>query len=303
LVLSGCGTQTEAGSSSHGPFEIGFVNGADTEFHTCLAKAVKRRAADNSVVLYTANSRQKAAVELSNIKEMIARHVDAIILQTVDVKALKSDIAKARAAGIAVFLTSVVPDDTADLLGAVVVDQTAVGKLDAGWVARDADGRQVSVGIVAGAPGGASDQLVAGFTKYLPDNASVVANEPGMYDAATARKVAANMIARYPGLNYVFVANEEMAFAVRKAFTAAGADGVKIVTVNGTDEGLAALKDGRISATVTNSAEQLGILAVDNTVALLRKDDRVSRIDKLPIRLITKTNTDLAPMYCPPADE
>lgn len=305
-VLAGCGAQAGAGSSRHGPLEFGFVNGSDTEFHACLAKAVAERAADNGIVLHTADSRQKASTELANIKDMIARGVDAIILQTVDVTALKSDIEKADEAGIPLFLTSVAPEDTDGLLGAVVVDQAAVGRLDADWVARDADGARVSVGVLAGAPGGASDLLVSGFTGRLPGTARVVANEPGMYEPDVARGVAARMIAAHPDLDYVFVANEEMALAARKAFTAAGADGVRIATVNGTDEGLAALKDGRISATVTNSAEQLGELAVDNAVSLLRGDDdggTTKRITTLPIRLLTKDNTDLAPPYCPQPNE
>ncbi|MFJ5154167.1 hypothetical protein ACIQCF_21740 [Streptomyces sp. NPDC088353] len=38
------------------------------------------------------------------------------------------------------------------------------------------------------------------------------------------------MIQAHPDLDYVFVANEEMAFAVRKVFDAAGGKGIKIVT-------------------------------------------------------------------------
>ncbi|MFF9858390.1 substrate-binding domain-containing protein [Streptomyces tendae] len=71
---------------------------------------------------------------------MIAREVDAIILQTVDTDALKRDIGKAAEADIPVFPTSVSTDPD-DILGAVVVDLEAVGRLDAQWVADDAGGR------------------------------------------------------------------------------------------------------------------------------------------------------------------
>ncbi|WP_326720113.1 sugar ABC transporter substrate-binding protein [Streptomyces sp. NBC_00243] len=301
LVLSGCGTQSQSRTAS-GPLTIGFVNGSDTAFHTCLRKAVEEEATAQRVTLYTANSRQDPGTELSNIQDMIARDVDAVIVQTVNVSALEDDIAKAKKAGIPIFLTTFVPEDTADLLGAVVVDLRKVGELDADWVARDAAGRQVEVGVIAGAPGAASDLLTSGFSERLPANAEVVATAPGMFDAAKAESVAANMIQAHPDLRYAFVANEEMAFGVRKAFDAAGAEDVRIVTVNGTDEGLAALKDGRFSATVTNSAMRIGELAVENTVDLLRKYKEVEKITELPIRLITEDNTELAPMYCPSND-
>lgn len=298
LVLSGCGLQSTAESGIDGPITLGFVNGGTTRFHTCLQESVERVAMYNRADIHTANSKQDAATELSNIEAMIRRKVDALIVQTVNVDALKDDIARAKSAGVPVFLTSVVPEDTSDILGAVVVDLKNVGALDARWIEKDAAGRDATVGIVAGAPGAASDLLVGGFTKALPSNAEVVASGLGMFDPAKARDVAEKMIQAHPDLDYAFVANEEMAFAVRKAFDAAGAEDVRIVTVNGTDEGLAALKDGRFSATVSNSAADTGELAVTNTIALLRDED-TDKIANTRIRLVTKGNADEAPLYCP----
>ncbi|MFD7462443.1 MULTISPECIES: sugar ABC transporter substrate-binding protein [unclassified Streptomyces] len=303
LALSGCQLRSTAGQAADGPDTLGFVNGGTTQFHTCLQRSIEQEARNNLVDLYTADSGQDSAGELANIEDMIARDVDALIVQTVDVDALEKHIARARDADIPVFLTSVVPEDTSDILGAVVVDLKAAGRLDAEWIAEDAAGRPVTVGIVAGAPGAASDLLVGGFTSALPDNAEVVAEAPGMYDPAEARRVAEDMIRSHPDLTYAFVANEQMAFAVRKAFDAAGAGQVKIVTVNGTDEGLAALKDGRFSATVANSAAETGELAVTNTIALLRGEKtEADKIAKTPLRLVTKDNADLVPLYCPPED-
>ena len=72
------------------------------------------------------------------------------------------------------------------------------------------------------------------------------------------------------------------------------------MTVNGTDEGLAALKDGRFAATVANSAEDTGELAVTNAIDLLRGDDGVDKMATTPVRLVTKRNADTAPLYCDP---
>lgn len=255
-------------------------------------------ARNNLAELHIANSRQDAATELANIDDMIARDVDAIIVQTVDVDALRDDIAEARSAEVPAFLTSVAPDDTSDILGAVVVLEH-VGRLDAGWIEKAAAGKKAQVGIVAGAPGAPSDLLVGGFTDALPADAEVAANRSGMFDPDKAREVAADMIRDRPDLDYAFVANEAMAFAVRKAFDAAGAQAVRIVTVNGTDEGLAALKDGRFAATVANSAADTGELAVTNTISLLRDWD-AEKIAHTPARLVTESNADTAPLYCPP---
>ncbi|MET7942750.1 sugar ABC transporter substrate-binding protein [Streptomyces sp. NPDC005302] len=297
LVLSGCGGDDNAGTQS-GDIAIGFVNGADTAFHTCLQKAVEQTAKKEGAKVYTANSHQNSGTELSNIEDMISRNVSALIVQTVNVDALKGDIAKAKAAGVPIYLTSVATDDADDILGAAVVDLKKVGSLDADWIRTDAAGKDVKVGVVAGAPGAASDLLVGGFTKELPATAKVVANQPGMFNPVKAQEVAENMIQAHPDLDYAFVANEEMGFAVRKAFDAAGAKDVRIVTVNGTDEGLAAVKDGRFSATVANSAMVIGQTAVEDTVGLLGKE-KVDKIANIPLLLVTKDNLTKAPQYCP----
>jgi ABC-type sugar transport system substrate-binding protein len=299
LVLAGCGSQGDSGGASGGSVTLGFVNGSNTHFHTCLLKSVEQEAKAQDAKLYSANSKQDAGTELSNIEDMIARDVDALIVQTVNVDALEGDIAKAEAAGVPIYLTSVATSDMSDVLGAAVVDLKKVGALDAGWIEKDAAGRDVRVGIVAGAPGAASDLLVGGFKDALPASAKVVADQPGMFNPAKAQDVAENMIQANPDLDYAFVANEEMAFAVRKAFDAAGAEDVKIVSVNGTEEGIAAVTDGRLSATVANSALTIGQTAVRSTVGLLDEKQGVDKISDIPLVLVTKDNVSEAPQYCP----
>ncbi|WP_326734736.1 sugar ABC transporter substrate-binding protein [Streptomyces sp. NBC_01022] len=294
LALTGCGTE----SGSDGSVTLGFVNGDTSEFAMCLQKAVETTAKAAGVRVHLANSQQDPGKELSNIEDMISRDVDALIVQTVNVDALEGDIAKAGSANVPIFLTSVATDDVSGILGAAVVDLRRLGALDAGWIAKDAGGKQVKVGIVAGAPGAASDLMVAGFTDALPAHAKVVANQPGMFNPVVAQGVAENMIQAHPDLDYAFVANEEMAFAVRKAFDAAGAEDVRIVTENGTDKGLAAVKDGRFSATVANSPQVIGETAVTNAVARLDDTAKADRITRIPLTLITKENPDEAPQYC-----
>lgn len=275
---------------------FGFVNGARTEFHTCLEKSVEATAKAFKAQVITLNSEQDARTELSNVQALLAKHVDALIVQTVDDTTLAADVADAKAAGIPIFLTSVDGNDTTDILGAVVVDLDRVGRLDASWVSNDAAGRPAQAAIIAGAPGAASDLLVKGFTAGLPANVTVVASQPGMFVRAKAASAAEQIIKAHPDLRYAFVANEDMAFGARQAFTAAGKD-VDIVTVNGTSEGLAAVKAGRFSATVANSARQIGNEAVTNAVGLLQKLN-IDKVTGVPITLITKDNLAEAPTYC-----
>ncbi|MQY27651.1 sugar ABC transporter substrate-binding protein [Nocardia aurantia] len=290
VLLAGCGPATSDGTT------LGFVNGANTEFHVCLERAINAEAGAENAKVISANSNQDPAKELSNIEDMISRNVRALIVQTVNVDALKGDIDKAKSANIPIYLTSVLPGDTGSILGAAVVDLKQVGALDAGWVAGDAGGAPAEAAVIAGAPGAASDLLVGGFTAALPANVKVVATQPGMFNRSKAQDVAENMIQAHPDLKYAFVANEDMAFGAQQAFRAAGKN-VKIVTVNGTDEGLAAVRSGQFAATVANSATLIGQTAVKDTLALLNKQN-VDKVARIPLTLITKDNLDQALQYC-----
>ncbi|MFE6282231.1 sugar ABC transporter substrate-binding protein [Streptomyces sp. NPDC057877] len=299
LVLTGCGDGDGASTAAGGDatYTIGFVNGNNTEFHTCLQGAIEREAEKLDVELLTANSTQDAGKELNNIEDMISRGVDAVIVQTVNVDALEADVAKAKAAGVPIFLTSVLLEDMDDVLGASVVPLAEVGKMDAELVARDAGGEDVQVGVIAGAPGAASDVMVGGFTDNLPENAEVVANQPGMFNPAKAQEVAENMIQSHPGLDYVFVANEEMAFGALNAFQAAKAD-VKIVTSNGTERGVEAVGDGTFLGTVSNPAALTGANALATTVKLLDGDESAEKIARTPLAMVTRETAADAPEYC-----
>jgi len=276
---------------------IGFVNGSNTEFHTCLEQSVQDAAAELGVEVLVANSQQDAAKELANIEDMIAQQVDAVVVQTVSADALEGDIAKANGAGIPIFLTSIVANaDPEALLGAVETDLHGIGAAAAGFVTADSGGAAVTAGIIAGAPGAASDVLVGGFKDAVGENVEVVAEQPGMFDRATAQDVAENMIQSNAELDYVFVANEDMAFGALNAFQAVDAD-VKIVANNGTDAGLEAVKSGAFAATVANSPYALGETTVESLVALLEGEE-VEPIQANPFTLITADNLDDAPAYC-----
>lgn len=299
--LAGCSTGGSSSGAETGDeataVKIGFINGANNEWGTCLENGVEAAAAAEGVELLVANSDTDAAKETANIEDMITRGVDAIVLNTVSVDAMTGGIQKANAADIPVYLVAVVPEDLSGVLGATVVDLPGVGALAAGWIAEDAGDQEVDVAVVAGAPGAASDFVVAGFTGALPESATVVAEQPGMFNRAKAQEVAENIIQAQPDVDYVFVLNEDMAFGVRTALDAAGATEVKIVTMNGTEPGLAAVEDGQFSATVSDSAADLGARSIENALALLDGSSS-EKVFQMPTTLITADNLDEATAFC-----
>lgn len=297
LGLPACaGTGGSGSSTTDKPLRVGFVNGNTIEFHTCLEKAVRATAEESGVQLVVANSTGDPGKELTNVENMITQRVDAIILQTVNVDAQLTGVTRAKAAGIPIFLTSVAAAPADQILGAVTTDLNAVGRLVGEWVAKDSGGA-ARVAVIGGAPGAASAPLTAGFRAAMPQ-ADVVFEQPAFWQRAKAQEVADNLLQSHPDVQYVFVHNEDMAMGVLSALDAAGRKDIKVVSNNGTAQGLAAVTAGRISATVANSPDVEGAMAVRNLLTQLRTPDPATKVTKVPEMLVTKDNVAQAPTYC-----
>ncbi|TDB85680.1 sugar ABC transporter substrate-binding protein [Actinomadura sp. KC216] len=279
--------------------KIGFVNGNRIQFHMCLEKALQARAAQKGVEVVTANSAADPTRELANIDDMIVKKVDVIVVQTVHVDALRGGVSRANRAGIPIFLTGVTGGiDQSKILGAVVADVNQVGNSLGAWLAKDTGGRPAEVAVIGGAPGGAAELMTAAFKKSAGTKAKVVFEQPAFWQRAKAQDVAENLLQARPRVKYVFAHNEDMAFGAEAAFRAARRTDIKILSNGGTPEGVQAIKAGRFAVTVSNTPKDIGEMAVENVVGLLRKEPSAKKIDNVPQLVVTKANADKAPPYC-----
>ncbi|QFG23036.1 sugar ABC transporter substrate-binding protein [Actinomadura sp. WMMB 499] len=302
LAATGCSVDDGGEAAATVPageeLTIGFVNGNSIEFHTCLQRSMQARADRAGVELLTANSAMDPAKELSNIDDMIVKRVDAIVVQTVNIDSLEGGINRANRAKIPIFLTSVASVDQSKILGAVVTDVEKVGRELGAWLVEDSGGEAVEVGIVGGAPGAAADLMNDAFKQSLGDSVEVVFDQPALWQRAKAQDVAENLLQAQPGVSYIFVHNEDMAFGVLAALKAAGRDDIKILTNGGSAAGIEAISAGDIAVTVSNTPKSIGEMAIDNVVGLLRATPGTKKIVNVPETLVTRENANEAPPYC-----
>ncbi|MCR1782704.1 sugar ABC transporter substrate-binding protein [Nocardioides carbamazepini] len=296
--LAACGSGSDSGDSDDAAYAIGFVNADSLDFHQCLEAGIDDQAQTVPVEVVHANSARDPAKEQANVEDMIVRQVDAIVLQTVNIDSLEGAIAKAVAADIPIFLTSVGGPDMAGVAGAELSDVQHTGEVSAEWLNEDSAGQDVDVAIIAGAPGAASDLFVGGFKSALGPHATVVFEQPGMFQRAKAQEVAENLLQSNPDVDYVFVPNEEMGFGALTAFENAGRSDIKIITNGGTEDGLEATSEGRFAMLVASSPYELGVKAVSTMVDLLENPTDEPVIGQIPTTVVTKDNVDDAPSYC-----
>jgi ribose transport system substrate-binding protein len=187
---SGGGASSGASAAAAGKYTIGFANGAGTgngwrEASICSAKA--QAAASGEVKSVTVIHHDvDAAGQLADIRDLIAKNVNAIVVNPQDPTALNDGIKEATDKGIVV--VSIDASVTAPTAYNISNDQAQYAYLGASWLFKQLNGKGAVVYMrgVAGHP--ADTDRDKGFKKALGENPGItVAKEVATkWDPATA---------------------------------------------------------------------------------------------------------------------
>jgi ribose transport system substrate-binding protein len=97
-----------------------------------------------------------------------------------------------------------------------------------------------------------------------------------------------NMLQAEGGIQAVFAANDEMALGAVEAISGAGKD-ILVVGFDATDDAVAAIKEGRMAATIAQQPALIGSTAVENALRLIAGEGIPANIP-VEVTLITKDN-------------
>ncbi len=190
------------------------------------------------------------------------------------------DPAAAKAAGIS--FASFIGSD--NLQAGTIAGQTLLANVKSGNVA-------ILQGI-AGEQNGINREQ--GFAAATGGKLDVVAKQPADYDQAKAQTVTDAILKAHPDIKGIFAANDTMGLGAAQSVQNAGKSGqISIVSVDGIQAALQAVKAGTLSATVSQYPYAEGQLAVQACVNAVAKKPVPPRV-VAPIALITKNNVDKA---------
>jgi len=142
--------------------------------------------------------------QIAQINRLIAKGVDAILINPADIAALKPVIAEADKQGIkVVIIDAEVPGD--DHVN-VVINQKEWAAISARWLVNKLGGKGSIVTIEGYLGHPANEYRMEGVDEVLKANPGIklVGEDTGKWDPATAQTVAANFIAANPGLNGIW---------------------------------------------------------------------------------------------------
>ncbi len=237
---------------------------------TSIQQAVEK--SGNKFLLVTAGNETGVSIQVNQLEDLIAKKVDAIVLNPMDGKAVVPVLKKAQAAKIPVIVvnSSVEKGNEALYISYVGTDNFNAGKVAGQRMVKDLGG-QGSVLIVRGANGSsAGDQRVDGFKAGIEGSGlKVVGEQPGNWTNSVAMQVTENMLQANKKVDGLFSASDVMLDGTLQAIGDANRTGIKILSVDGSKKAVDLVEQGAIVGTMAQFPSKMGTIAVENLLAVL----------------------------------
>lgn len=268
------------------PFHLGEVEGA---------KEAARRAGFDLVVT---SGEGDVTKQIQAMENLINQGVDAISINFIDAAAFGPTMAKAAAAKIPVICLHSKIEGCAATLG---FDERYTGKIVGEYAAELLKARYGEVkGEVANLQGllgqGLNTDRSGGFTDVMAQypGVKVVAQEPTSWDPTKAVSITENWMTAYPNLDLIYGNSDSLTVPAAGVIGRSGKqEQVMLVSVDGTEPGLNAVKDGTMKSTVLLAPQYSGFWkAYFPFLVATKKDDRKEVLIKGV--LVTKDNVDKA---------
>ncbi|AKK09369.1 D-ribose ABC transporter substrate-binding protein [Corynebacterium testudinoris] len=179
-----------------------------------------------------------------------------------------------------------------DIASFIASDNVAGGKQAADALAA-AIGEEGEVLVLQGIAGSsASRDRGQGFAEGIAayPNITVAATQTANFDRTEGLDVATNLLQAHPNVKAIFAENDEMALGALEALGARAGNDVMVVGFDGTSDGLRAVNEGRMVATIAQQPGELGARAVEEAKKIL---DGETPEAEVPVEVVTVTKENV----------
>ncbi len=250
------------------------------------AQAAAKKANVNLIVLDAQND---SAREASQIEDLIQKKAAVIAINPTDSDAIVPTIKKINAARIPV-ITVDRGANGGDVAAHIASDNVAGGVMAAEYVAKRLNGKGNVVMLEGIAGTSAARDRGKGFREGLAKfpGITLVAVQTADFDRAKGLTVMENILQAQKKIDAVFAQNDEMALGAVQAIEAAKRQTqMFVVGFDAIGDALTAIKAGKMAATVAQQPKEMGRLAVEAAVRIIKKQS-VPKFTPVPLKLVTK---------------
>ena len=231
------------------------------------------------------------AKQISDIEDMIQQGVKVMLIDPVDSKAIKASLDACARAGIPVIAYNSPVEDASSVISTVASDNYMAGQLIGEELATKL-GNQGKIAMLTYNVATVCLDRANGFIDAISeyDGMEIVVSQEIQPGVDTALPVMENILQAYPNLTGVFALNDPSAIGSAAAVQSAGLlDQIKIVGVDGSDDGKAAIRAGRMLATAAQHPFDIGKISVETAYKVIAGETVEADI-KVPVELVTADN-------------
>jgi inositol transport system substrate-binding protein len=257
----------------------------------------KAKSYPDGVKLQFEDARSDVVKQLSQVESFISQKVDAIVVNPVDTAATKKITEAAVKAGIPLVYVNRRPDDLNLPKGVVTVasNDLEAGQMQMQYLAEKMGGKGDIVILLGDLANNSTTNRTKGVKEVLAKypNIKIEQEQSGIWSRDKGMTLVNDWLTQGRKFDAVVSNNDEMAIGAAMALQQAGVakGSVLIAGVDGTPDGLNAVKKGSLLVSVFQDAKGQADGSVDTAVKMARNEP-VEQAVWVPYRLITLQNVD-----------
>ena len=287
IVIDGEGGSTAAVSSEVSGMIGISISTQNNPFFVTLVEGAEAAAAEAGVELAVVDAGDDATKQVSDIEDLVSKNVSVLIVNPVDSDAVSGAVQAAVDKGVKVISVDRVVNDVE--IDCQIASDNVMGAELATQFIVDSLGEGAKVAELVGTSGAsAAIDRSAGFHNIADEKLEVVASQTADFDRTKGMSVMENMLQANGDIQAVFAANDEMALGAVEAVAGAGKN-ILVVGFDATDDAVAAIKEGRMAATIAQQPALIGATAVENALKLINGES-IEKSIPVEVTLITKDN-------------
>lgn len=242
------------------------ISTLNNPFFVSVKEGIEKAAKEAGITVKVADAQNDSSKQSNDVDDLIQQDVDMLLVNPVDSAAISSAVKTANDADIPVIAI----DRSADkgkVETLVASDNREGGKMAADFIIAQL-GEKAKVAELEGTPGAsATRERGEGFHSIADTKLDVVEKQSADFDRTKGLNVSENVLQANASIAAIFAQNDEMALGAVEAAKAAG-KAILIVGFDGNDDGLKAVKEGKMAATIAQQPELIGQKAVGAVTAI-----------------------------------
>lgn len=262
------------------------VSTLDNPFFVTLKEGAEKEASKLGYNLVVLDSQNDPSKELSNVEDITVRGAKVLLINPTDSTAVANAVRVANKKNIPV-ITLDRGAAQGDVVSHIASDNVAGGKMAGDFIAEKLGDNAKVIQLEGIAGTSAARERGEGFKQAVQAHKfEILASQPADFDRTKGLNVMENLLTAQPNVQAVFAQNDEMALGAIRAVQAANKS-VLIVGFDGTDDGVKAVKSGKLGATIAQQPDLIGALGVQTADKII-KGEKVETKIPVPLKVVTQ---------------